>query len=195
VAALEFGKMPMGGATGAVLKRALASLTQLVDQSISEVKSEVPGQRHIVSVASLIADAETAGQLAARAMGCSFAVAAVDPDLVVRANRSLLLTALANLLQNAFKFTHAHTEVTLKAYAFGEEVLIEVSDHCGGLPAGSAEKLFTPFSQRSEDKSGLGLGLSIARQSVQADAGTLSVRDMPGIGCVFTIALPRYALQ
>jgi hypothetical protein len=71
VAALEFGKMPMGGATGALLKRALAFLNQLVDQSISEVKGEVPGQRHIVSVASLIADAETAGRLAARARGCS----------------------------------------------------------------------------------------------------------------------------
>jgi len=195
VAALEFGNMTMGGATGAVLKRALASLTQLVNRSIAEVQTGAPGQRHIFSVAPMIADAETAGQLAARAAGCAFAVPSVDPDLVVRANRGLLLAALANLLQNAFKFTHAHTEVTLKAYAFGNDVLIEVRDTCGGLPVGIAEKMFTPFSQRSEDKSGLGLGLSIARQSVEADGGTLSVRDMPGTGCVFTIALPRHSLQ
>ena len=51
--------------------------------------------------------------------------------------------------------------------------------------------MFTPFTQRSDDRSGLGLGLSIARQSIEADAGTLSVRDMPGNGCVFTISLPR----
>ncbi|MEO6745347.1 MAG: sensor histidine kinase [Caldimonas sp.] len=193
VAALQFGNMTMGGATGAVLKRALASLTQLVNRSIAEVQNGAPGQRYTMSVASLIADAETAGQLAAHAAGCALAVPAVDPDLVIRANRGLLLAALTNLLQNAFKFTHASTEVTLKAYAFGEEVLIEVRDHCGGLPAGSAEKMFTPFSQRSNDKSGL--GLSIARQSVEADGGTLSVRDMPNLGCVFTISLPRHSLQ
>ncbi|MEO6744624.1 MAG: sensor histidine kinase, partial [Caldimonas sp.] len=195
VAALEFGNISMGGATGAVLKRALVSLTELVNRSIAEVQSGAPSQRHILSVASLIADAQAAGLLAAGAAGCYLAVPTVDPDLVIRANRGLLLAALTNLLQNAFKFTHSQTEVTLKAYAFGEEVLIEVRDNCGGLPVGSAEKMFTPFSQRSADKSGLGLGLSIARQSVEADAGTLSVRDMPGIGCVFTITLPRHSLQ
>ena len=115
----------------------------------------------------------------------------MDPALLVRGNRELLLAALTNLLQNAFKFTRAHTEVTLSVYAFGELVLIEVKDQCGGLPPGSAEIMFTPFTQRSDDKSGLGLGLSIARQSIEADAGTLSVRDMPGTGCVFTISLPR----
>ena len=71
------------------------------------------------------------------------------------------------------------------------DVLIEVQDHCGGLPPGSAERMFKPFMQHGDNKSGLGLGLSIARQSIEADAGTLSVRDVPGIGCVFTIALPR----
>ena len=195
VAALESGNMTIGGATGAVLKRALASLTQLVNRSIAEVQTGAPGQLHTFSVASLIADAETAGQLTAHAAGCALTVPSVDPNLLIRANRGMLLAALANLLLNAFKFTHPRTEVTLKAYALGEEVLIEVGDHCGGLPSGSAEKMFTPFSQRSEDKSGLGLGLSIARQSVEADEGTLSVRDLPGIGCVFTISLPRQTLQ
>jgi signal transduction histidine kinase len=99
---------------------------------------------------------------------------------------------LANLLQNAFKFTRDHTEVKLRAYALGGRVFIEVTDHCGGLPPGRAEKMFTPFAQHGEDRSGLGLGLFIARRSVEADAGTLSVRDMPGTGCVFTISLPRY---
>jgi hypothetical protein len=47
--------------------------------------------------------------------------------------------------------------------------------------------MFTPFAQHGEDRSGLGLGLFIARRSVEADAGTLSVRDVPGTGCVFTI--------
>ena len=73
-------------------------------------------------------------------------------------------------------------------------MLIDVQDHCGGLAHGSVERMFAPFAQHGHDRSGLGLGLSIARQSVEADHGTLSVRDLPGIGCVFTISLPQRGL-
>jgi len=120
------------------------------------------------------------------------------PDPGDPGNREILLAALANLVQNAFKFTRSGTEVTLRGHALGGLVLIEVSDHCGGLGGASAERMFipftpfTPFAQRHEDRSGLGLGLSIARQNVEADSGTLGVRDLPGTGCVFTISLPRY---
>ena len=85
--------------------------------------------------------------------------------------------------------------LSLEAYAVGERILIDVKDHCSGLPPGNAEKLFAPFSQRSDDKTGLGLGLTIARKSVEADGGILSVRKMPGTGCIFTIDLPRYSLS
>jgi len=67
-----------------------------------------------------------------------------------------------------------------------------VRDHCGGLPAGNAEKKFSPFTQRGDDRSGLGLGLSIARQSVTRNTGQLSVEDFPGVGCAFTMSLPRH---
>jgi len=73
----------------------------------------------------------------------------------------------------------------------GNRVLIDVEDSCGGLPAGKAESMFTPFTQRSADKSGMGLGLSICRRAVEANNGIVRVRDKPGAGCVFTIDLPR----
>ena len=82
--------------------------------------------------------------------------------------------------------------MTLEAYEAGERILIDVKDHCGGLPLGNAEKMFAPFSQRSGDRTGM--GLSIARKSVEADGGLLSVRDRPGAGCIFTIDLPRHSL-
>jgi signal transduction histidine kinase len=195
VAALEVGNMTMGGATGAVLKRSLSSLKILIDQSVEEVRSGRTHEASTFSVADFVADASTSAQWVAVAKDVVFSVVPVDPTLGVHGNRELLLAALGNVLQNAFKFTHPHTEVTLKAYAFGEHVLFDVLDHCGGLPTGSAEKMFTPFTQRSDDKSGLGLGLSIARNSVESDLGTLGVRDVPGVGCVFTFALPRHTLQ
>ena len=84
--------------------------------------------------------------------------------------------------------------MTLNAYSAAGRILIDVEDNCGGLPAGDAERMFRPFTQGSEDKSGLGLGLSISRRSIEANSGTLSVRDIPGSGCVFTIDLPRHSM-
>lgn len=68
--------------------------------------------------------------------------------------------------------------------------MLEIEDQCGGLPNGAAEKLFQPFSQIGTDKSGLGIGLTISRRAVLLNNGILSVRDIPHLGCVFTIDLP-----
>jgi len=98
---------------------------------------------------------------------------------------------VANLLQNAFKFTRRQGHISLKASSTKERVLIEVEDECGGLPPGKADELFRPFKRRGSDRTGLGLGLSISRKSVEGDGGEIRVRDIPGVGCVFTIDLPR----
>lgn len=197
VSALELGNLTLAGATGAVLKRSHVTLARLVDQALEEVRhhGDAAPATPAFSVALFIADASGAAGLHARARRCLLSTPPVDPELAMCGDRGLLLGAVANLLQNAFKFTHEGTEVMLHAFGLGDRLHIDVRDHCGGLPAGNAERMFTPFSQRSNDRSGLGLGLSIARQSVQGAGGTISVRDVPGIGCVFTIDLPRHTLQ
>ena len=192
VSALEFGNLPISGATGTVLKRSLASLGILIDRAVDEVRQSAAPEREVFSIASFIADAESAARLEADAAGCPLLVRPVLEAMSVRGNRPMLHAALANILQNAFKFTAAHTEITLHAFRSDDRVYIAVHDHCGGLSHGAAEKLFAPFVQRNADKSGLGLGLAIARQSVEADFGTLGVRDVRGLGCVFTITLPLH---
>lgn len=194
--ALEMGNLPMSGATGSVLKRCLAVLTSLTDRSLAEVRLEnaAPTERERLSVSSLFSEAARGIELHTDIRNCILHLHPVDPLLHVFGNRLLLLSALENLLQNAVKFSHPDTEVTLTARASGNLVLIDVADHCGGLPPGAAELMFSPFSQRSSDRTGLGLGLSIARQSVEQDGGVLSVRDVPGTGCVFTISLPIHQL-
>jgi signal transduction histidine kinase len=195
-AALESGRIPMGGSTGAVLKRSLSSLAALLSQSLSQVRvaAETP-PAEAFSLGLFVADAKNAASLDASAKGCTFSVADVDASLGISGNRDLLLAALVNLLHNAFKFTHAHTEVALRAYAEGDHVLLDVRDNCGGLPPGTTASIFQPFVQVGDNKSGLGLGLSIARRNVEADGGALSVRNLPGTGCIFTIKLPRRLLD
>lgn len=192
VSALEFGNLNMTGATGAVLKRSLASLGLLIDRAVDEVRQGTQSERQVFSVASFIEDAEIAARLEADAAGCGLIVVPVPEGISVRGNRPMLHAALSNLIQNAFKFTHAHTDITLQSFVLDGKAHIEVHDRCGGLQHGTAETMFTPFTQRGADRTGLGLGLAIARHSVEADFGTLSVRDVPGTGCVFTIALPLH---
>jgi signal transduction histidine kinase len=189
--ALELGNMPPSGATGAVLKRSLGALKGLIEGAFDDVRRNSV-EHQVFELASFIQDARQAAELDTRAIRCKLSVEDVDPALGLRGNRELLLGAVANLLQNAFKFTHEGTVVSLKAFASARDIRIEVSDHCGGLPEGSAEGMFAPFCQHNADRSGLGLGLSIARQSVEADSGTLTVRDVPGVGCVFSILMPRH---
>lgn len=196
VTAMESRNAPISGATGGVLKRSLASLATQLNQSLSRVKGgDVPSAVATFSVASFISDARDAATLDANGNGCRLSVPEVDPALAVSGNRERLMAALVNLLKNAFKFTHAHTDVTLNTHAEGNSVLIDVKDHCGGLPPSAESRIFRPFVQVGDDKSGLGLGLSIARRSVEADGGTLTVRDVPGTGCVFTIKLPLRTLD
>lgn len=195
LSALETGQLPVAGATGGVLKRSLRALTGLVDHAQDEVRLAAAPQldEEVFPLASLIADAGHAALLLANVRGCPFTVRNVDPQVQIHGQREPLLGALVNLLQNAFKFTRPHTEVSLNAYpGDAGAVFIDVADHCGGLPPGVAETMFRPFSRGHQDKSGLGLGLSIARENVQAAGGTLDVRNVPGTGCVFTIRLQRH---
>jgi len=196
VTAIKAGNVGLAGATGAVLDRSLIGLRNLIDHSLADVRvtAGMPPQRRLTALADFVAETKISAALDAQARGCGFTVSAVDPKLAVDADRELLSSALGNLLQNAFKFTEPHTEVALRVRAAGNRVLIEVEDRCGGLHPGDPESMFQPFSQSGADRSGLGLGLSICRRSVEANSGILTVRDLPGTGCVFTIDLPRHVL-
>ena len=88
-------------------------------------------------------------------------------------------------------FTAPSSTVKLRVSASAERALIEVEDECGGLPGGNVEDLFRPFEQRGADRTGIGLGLAFCRWAVEASNGRISARSLPGIGCVFTVDLPR----
>ena len=196
LAVIRAGNVGLAGATGAVLDRSLVNLKTLIDRSLADVRmtAGMTAQHTLFSLADFVTEVKLAGELEAQLKGCTLVVSSVDPQLAVDADRDLLFSAVGNLLQNAFKFTHPGTEVTLNAYAAADRILMDVSDNCGGLPPGDPDALFQPFTQRDADKQGLGLGLSISRRSVEANDGQLRVRDVPGTGCVFTVDLPRHAV-
>jgi hypothetical protein len=192
VIAIKAGNVGIAGATGAVLDRCLLDLRNLLDHSIADLRGRsAPARHNLFSVADFVAESKISASLEAQSRGCTLAVSVVDPKLAVEAEQATLFSAVGNLLDNAFKFTRHNTKVSLNAYATGDRIHIDVEDSCGGLAAGAAEKMFLPSTQSGAIADG---GLSICRSSVQANNGILSVRDVPGSGCVFTIDLPRHVL-
>jgi signal transduction histidine kinase len=124
--------------------------------------------------------------------GVQLTVSPVAYGAMIDADTPILAAALVNLLQNAFKFTRPDSHVLLHTHIGANRVQIEVSDECGGLPAGKIDELFSAFAQRGSDRTGLGLGLAISRRCIEENGGELHVRDEPGTGCVFTVDLPRH---
>ena len=195
--AIKAGNVGVDGATAGILDRSLAGMSQLIDRSLAEVRvtAGIAAQRHLFSLVDFIAEIKLSATLDAQAKGCSFTVSAADRSLALYADRDLMLAAVGNLLQNAFKFSCADGGiVNLEAHASDGRILIEVEDNGEGLAEPAMQTLFRPFTQHGKDRSGMGLGLSISRRSVEANEGTLSVRKAPITGCVFTIDMPCHIL-
>ncbi len=193
VRAIKTGNVGLSGTTGAMLDRSLIGMGNLIDRSLAEVRitAGLPPRLKLIRVAELVADLEAAASLDPLARECRFTVTPVAEDLELLGDVEMLSSAIGNLLQNAFKFTKPHTGVQLRVSAVDDHILMQVEDHCGGLPEGLTQRLMLPYVQGGPNRSGLGLGLDICRRSVEANRGTLKVRDNPGIGCTFTIELPK----
>jgi hypothetical protein len=191
------GTVTPSGSTGAIVARSLGSMAVLVDRAIIEARTGVTGlvESKAVSLLHFIGDIAASAALGADERGCRLVVSEIDPTLGIDVDVVLLSGAVSNLLGNAFKFTHHASTVCLDAYATGDQILISVSDQCGGMSPEAQQHIFQPFVQCDADRSGLGLGLSISRRYVEASHGTLTYRNVPGDGCVFTIALPRHRFQ
>ena len=193
--AIKSGRAPIGGSVAAVVTRNLQGMTALIDRALVEVRLDsgnASPQR--VQLYQLIEEAEIDGTMEAGVHGVSLAVTPTDRAIAIDADPQILAGVLANLLQNAFKFTPAGGQVALKTTVVAGRVEIEIADQCGGLPPGKAEQIFGAFQQRGVDRTGLGLGLFISRKGVEASGGLIRVLDVPGRGCVFTIELPMLPL-
>ena len=193
---IKSGQVGFSGSTGYLLERSLDGIERIIDRSFTEVRlaAGLPANHELIEMTSFTANVKAAMAFEALSRKCNFTVSVVGMRLAVEADRHLLFSAVSNLLQNAFKFTHPGTRVTLTVYAEGDSVLIDIQDHCGGLGVGNKDDMFLPFRKIGTEKSGIGLGLAISRRSIEANKGVLSVRDIPGSGCVFTITLPRVEL-
>jgi signal transduction histidine kinase len=173
-----------------VLERSLAQLAEsidhaLVDARVRGIDAGASLQLETVEMPALVARSVDDVRPDADARQITLRVEA-QPSPPARVDQRLLRSAVRNLLANAVKFTRTGGSVTVRV----RPSLIEVEDECGGLRPEDEKHIFEAFRQAGEDRSGFGLGLAIAKAGIEAHGGTLSLRNLPGKGCVFAVSLP-----
>jgi signal transduction histidine kinase len=170
--------------------RILAMLDTLMDISEAETGT-MRLTRSDVDLASLIEEAVDVYEDVAEERQIAVSTS-VEPNLTVNGDRDRLRQVLANLLDNALKYTPADGRVTITARLEGPNIRIDVLDTGAGIAAHDLpriwERLFRGDQSRAER--GLGLGLSLVRAIVLAHRGTVSVDSQPGKGSTFTVVLP-----
>jgi signal transduction histidine kinase len=193
LASLKSSGEPVEGLSGQLLDRALVNLSELIERTLSDVRLAAGVERReAVELAPFLHEVGMTAELHAQSRGVT---CTIDSDTTgsVEADRPLLMSAVMNLVHNALKFTNPGGNVRVTVRTSSTRLSIAVEDQCGGI-ADSARGVFTSFTdRRGAERSGLGLGLSIAKQVIRAHNGDIKVRNLPGVGCVFTIDIPLVA--
>ncbi|MFC9429010.1 ATP-binding protein [Streptomyces sp. NPDC056987] len=117
----------------------------------------------------------------------SLPMVSVDPGLLER--------AVANIVENAVKYSPEGRRVTVAASALGARVEVRVVDRGPGVPEDAKERIFEPFQRHGDAPrgAGVGLGLAVARGFVDAMGGTLAAEDTPGGGLTMVLTLSAAA--
>jgi signal transduction histidine kinase len=126
--------------------------------------------------------------------GCEFGVDVETGLPPIHADPDALLSALLNLLDNAYKYTPSDKRIRLRAYGQSGQVVFAVEDNGMGIAAREQKKIFRRFYQvdrrLARESGGCGLGLSIVDSIVRAHGGSVMVSSQLGSGSTFRLCLP-----
>lgn len=161
---------------------------------LSQIEVGASPTRDPVPVHLVVTDAVDRTRSAAELRSVRLVVEEPPPSLTVVGDRRQLVSAVANLCDNAVKYSDPGADVTVTTRSDGRTVEIDVSDHGIGIPASDLGRVFERFYRvdraRSRDTGGTGLGLAIVRHVVHNHEGEVSVSSREGEGSTFTLTLP-----
>jgi signal transduction histidine kinase len=173
-------------------RRACARLTELIE-ALLDVSRIATGRFELTleqaDVAQIVSTAVDRMHEAAEAAGCTLSVAA-DPAIGTW-DRSRIDQVVTNLVGNAIRYA-AGTPIEVAVSGRDDAVVIEVRDRGPGLPESQLARIFERFERAASMRhyGGLGLGLYVVRQVVEAHGGSVSARNAAGGGACFTVRLP-----
>lgn len=173
---------------GRDLLRVVESLLRVASIQRNYERTAKPVQ---VDVVRLLTNAAVAGRAAGRIVEI-----AVEPGAEwVMADESDLGEVLLHLVENALEFTPDGSRLELSARRMERELRLSVADHGPGVPEADRERIFGGFEQgdasSTREHGGLGIGLYVCREVVDAHGGRIWVEDTPGGGATFICGIPQ----
>jgi two-component system sensor histidine kinase SenX3 len=166
---------------------------------LTRIEVEEAPPREPVPIHLAVAQAVERVRPAADRRDVTIDVSDAPPSLTVHGDRRQLVSALANLLDNAVKYSDDGSTIAVRARAVAGLAEIEVADNGIGIPARDLERVFERFYRvdpaRSRDTGGTGLGLAIVRHVASNHHGDVRVESREGQGSTFTLVLPTGSEQ
>jgi two-component system, OmpR family, sensor histidine kinase SenX3 len=174
-------------------------VSRIVDDllTLSRIEGDDSPRFAHLAFAGIVAEAVARVHAVADHRGVSIEINDIDPGIEVLGDRGQLLSALANLLDNAVKYSEPNSSIEVTVAANREAVSLVVRDYGIGIPSRDLERIFERFYRvdkaRSRDTGGTGLGLSIVRHIARNHGGDVTVSSREGSGSTFTLSIPRSA--
>jgi signal transduction histidine kinase len=186
------GKRTLVGTTR--IQRYAARMNRLIGDLLDVASIEI-GTLAVVSspadAMALIEEAVDTFQAAAAAKKITLTVDAVERPIRATFDHDRLLQVLANLLANAIKFTAEGGVIGVRGERTAAGVCVSITDNGAGIPPEMLEPVFEPFFQVGKnDRRGVGLGLYISRNIVEAHGGRIWAESTLGRGSVFSFTIP-----
>jgi heavy metal sensor kinase len=182
-------------AIGSMLEEA-NRLTRLVDSLLAIARADA-GEIHLnpssFSATALVNECTNLLDVLLEENGQTLAIEA-PVDCTITGDWLLLRQALVNVIHNAIKYTPRGGAIAVRVHSASDHVALSVKDSGPGIPEDQLHKVFDRFYRVEEGRSpgcgGAGLGLAIARWTVEMHDGVITAESRPGTGATFTITLP-----
>ena len=175
-------------------------MSRIVDDLLDLSRIEFGGTEEWtdIDLATVLVEVVSTNQYAAKRQGLGLSLTG-SAELLVRGDRSQLISVFSNLVDNAIKYSEIGGIVNVSSTIKGEEIMVSVTDHGIGIAERDQKRIFERFYRvdkaRSRATGGTGLGLSIVRHIVLEHGGAIDIRSEEGVGSTFTVRLPRVAVK
>jgi signal transduction histidine kinase len=180
------------------IERESRRLDTLIEQllTLSRIEAGVEEKTEQLDLVGVLTEVVGDVEIEAAERPCSLRLEAPERCLSLGV-RSLLESAVENIVRNAIRYTEQGSEVEIEATCTGEEMRIAVRDHGPGVPEEDLEHLFEPFYRvedaRDRRSGGIGLGLAIAARAIALHQGATTAANHPQGGLVVEIVIPTQA--
>ena len=175
-------------------------MSRIVDDLLDLSRVEFGGTEEWtdIDLAAVLVEVVSTNQYAAKRQGLGLSLTG-SSELLVRGDRSQLVSVFSNLVDNAIKYSEIGGVVNVNSAVKDDEIVLSVTDHGIGIAERDQKRIFERFYRvdkaRSRATGGTGLGLSIVRHIVLEHGGAIDVRSEEGVGSTFTVRLPRVSVK